>query len=435
MPDTGNIDYHSEPVQEIMGTIPSWITRWGVTVIFAVFTLIVIGCCIIRYPQTVDGGISVTSSCPPSELTARYDGLIDRVCVIDGQKVRPGELIALLSTPARYEDILSLNGYLAMSDTLSLETMSGMRILSENLELGSLQGEWSTLQKSFRDYRHYLETNQTAVKKELVRQQIEGQRSHYATLTRQKSLLDREAGMECSALERDSILFAKKAISQAEYETSLKGFLSKMNTVAGFEAGLEATALGILQLEQQLVELDLQRAAETEEYESDIRRQIYRFKAQAAIWLDTYAIISPSEGIVSLQDYWSPGQHVNVGDVIANITPEGPSEVTGRMKVSSVGFGKVALGQTVNVRLNGFPYMEYGMLKGVVANIAAVPEKMQDGSVAYTVAVDFPDGLESTYRKEFPLIQHMDGEARIITKDRRLIEQFMDPIVSLFRNR
>lgn len=132
--------------------------------------------------------------------------------------------------------------------------------------------------------------------------------------------------MACSFLYRrvgrDSILFAKKAISQAEYETSLKGFLSKMNTVAGFEAGLEATALGILQLEQHLVELDLQRAAETEEYESDIRRQIYRFKAQAAIWLDTYAIISPSEGIVSLQDYWSPGQHVNVGDVIACITPE-----------------------------------------------------------------------------------------------------------------
>ena len=29
----------------------------------------------------------------------------------------------------------------------------------------------------------------------------------------------------------------------------------------------------------------------------------------------------------------------------------------------------------------------------------------------------------------------MDGEAQIITRDRRLIEQFIDPIVSLFRNR
>ena len=93
MPHNREINYHSEPVQEIMGTIPSWITRWGVTVIFAVFTLIVIGCCIIRYPQTVDAGISITSSCPPSELTARYDGLIDRVYVIDGQKVQRLQIV------------------------------------------------------------------------------------------------------------------------------------------------------------------------------------------------------------------------------------------------------------------------------------------------------------------------------------------------------
>ena len=339
MPHNRDINYHSEPVQEIMGTIPSWITRWGVTVIFAVFTLIVIGCCIIRYPQTVDAGISITSSCPPSELTARYDGLIDRVCVIDGQKVQAGELIALLSTPARYEDVISMNEYLSMSDTLDLDRMAQMPILTADLQLGGLQSQWSTLQKAFRDYSHYLETDQVSVKKGLLKQQIEGQKSHHATLMRQKTLLDSEVEMERKTLERDSLLYARKAISQVEYETSRKGFLSKMNTVAGFEASLEATALGILQLEQQLVELDLQRVTETETHESQIYQQIYQLKAQVATWLDTYAIIAPSNGIVSLQDYWSPGQHVSVGDVIANITPEDPSEVTGRMKVSSVGFG------------------------------------------------------------------------------------------------
>jgi len=184
MPRIGDINYHSEPVQEIMGTIPSWITRWGVTVIFAVFALIVLGCCIIRYPQTVDAGISITSSCPPSELTARYDGLIDRVCVIDGQKVQTGELIALLSTPARYEDVISMNEYLSMSDTLGLNRMSQMPVLTADLQLGGLQSQWSTLQKAFRDYSHYLETDQVSVKKGLLRQQIEGQRSHHATLLR-----------------------------------------------------------------------------------------------------------------------------------------------------------------------------------------------------------------------------------------------------------
>ena len=209
MPHNRDIKYHSEPVQEIMGTIPSWITRWGVTVIFAVFALIVIGCCIIRYPQTVDASISITSSCPPSELTARYDGLIDRVCVIDGQKVQTGELIALLSTPARYEDVISMSVYLSLSDTLNLDRMAQMPVLSADLQLGGLQGQWSTLQKAFRDYSHYLETDQVAVRKGLISQQIEGQRSHHATLMRQKTLLDSEVEMERETLERDSLLYAR----------------------------------------------------------------------------------------------------------------------------------------------------------------------------------------------------------------------------------
>lgn len=53
---------HSEPVQEIMGVIPSWITRWGVTIILSILLVILIGCCIIRYPETVSGTIELISS-------------------------------------------------------------------------------------------------------------------------------------------------------------------------------------------------------------------------------------------------------------------------------------------------------------------------------------------------------------------------------------
>ena len=92
----------------------------------------------------------------------------------------------------------------------------------------------------------------------------------------------------------------------------------------------------------------------------------------------------------------------------------------------------------VNVKLNGFPYMEFGVLKGMVKQISAVPRQIstsEGNTIAYTVDIIFPGGLVSTYGKLFPIVQQMDGTAEIITKDRRLIEQFIDPIISLFRNR
>ena len=42
--------------------------------------------------------------------------------------------------------------------------------------------------------------------------------------------------------------------------------------------------------------------------------------------------------------------------------------------------------------------------------------------------------MVTTYGRELRLIQKMDGTAEIITKDRRLIMRFLDPIAALFKN-
>ena len=150
--------------------------------------------------------------------------------------------------------------------------------------------------------------------------------------------------------------------------------------------------------------------------------------------MKNYFDLSGRVGVVSLQNVWGRGKWVNSGDVIVSVATDGGMKVKGRLKVPSSGFGKVAVGQTVNIKLNGFPYLEFGILKGVVVSISPVPEDTAAG-LAYTVDVDLPKGLESTYHKEFPFVQNMDGNAEIITEDMRLIEQFVRPIRSLFLNK
>ena len=123
MPNHDN-NFHSEPVQEIMGKVPSWITRWGVTVIAGIFAVMIIGCCIIKYPQTITSTVTLSSYNPPSDLAARYDGLLDSVFVSNGQAVRHGQLIALLSTHANYGDITTVEHVLEIhsGNAISLAT-------------------------------------------------------------------------------------------------------------------------------------------------------------------------------------------------------------------------------------------------------------------------------------------------------------------------
>lgn len=440
MPERGD-NYYSEPVQEIMGSIPSWITRWGVTVIAGIFALIVIGCCIIRYPQTLTSSITLTSENPPSDLAARYDGLLDTVCVVNGQKVSGGDLVALLSTPADYGDIMAVRDLL---DSLSSRERDALPdavsspSLYENYRLGDLQSSWSELVRSCRAYLNWSEIDQSGHKKRLVEEQIGKNREYYGDLLAQKAVLEQDMRYEQAGLERDSLLMAEGAISRAEYEATLKNWTSKKGSLASFEATLTSTQLSILQLRQQLTELEIQRQNEETEHLRGIMQQASQLKAQVAQWLEQYAVISPADGTVSLQKVWSRGQHVLVGDVIASVVPDEGDRVIGRLQVPSSGFGKVEEGQTVNVRLNGFPYMEFGVLKGVVESIPAVPQTVttaEGNSIVYTVEVSFPDSLVTTYGKELPMVQQMDGTAEIITRDRRLIGQFIDPVLSLFKNR
>lgn len=90
----------------------------------------------------------------------------------------------------------------------------------------------------------------------------------------------------------------------------------------------------------------------------------------------------------------------------------------------------------MNVRLNGYPYMEYGLLIGVVGHISSVPEEatVQQASPQYTAEIIFPNGMKSSYGKKLKLIQKMSGTAEIITEERSLMMRLIDPIVTLLKS-
>lgn len=426
--------FYSDEAQEIIGSVPSWVVRWGITVVFVIFAGIVAGCYFIKYPQIVTAPITITTVNPPADLAARYDGLLDTVCVSNGDTVRQGQLLALFATPARYDDISAIERSLQGSCAEPLSALVRSEWLDETYTLGDLQSTWAEFLRQCLDYRHYLDIDYIGRKKQLLAAQIDKNAEYYDRLQTQKRLLLKDLDYGRRTLERDSLLLSEAVISSADYEATAQGFLSKQNSKAGFDATLTSTELTILQTRQQIVELSVQEENEKAEYEHALDQLRQQLLAGIAQWKEQYAVIAPAGGRVSLQSYWSRGQHVSVGSILASIVPEGKTEVLGRMQVPSSGFGKVEQGQAVNVKLNGFPYMEFGVLKGTIRSISAVPVQTAAG-VTYTVEVVFPGELTTTYKKELPLIQQMDGTGEIITEDMRLIEQFIRPVVSLFKNR
>ena len=97
-----------------------------------------------------------------------------------------------------------------------------------------------------------------------------------------------------------------------------------------------------------------------------------------------------------------------------------------RANVPVSGLGKVRTGQEVNIKLSGFPYMEYGVLKGRISTLSLVP-----AGEYYIAEIDLVNGLRSTYGISLDFINEMTGTADIITDNSRLIFRLIKPLRSL----
>ena len=141
---------------------------------------------------------------------------------------------------------------------------------------------------------------------------------------------------------------------------------------------------------------------------------------------EKYLVTSPIKGKLTFTTIWSINQEVTTGELIATVIPHLQTAIIAKAFIPPSGFGKVEIGQTVNIKLSGFPYMEFGLLKGNIRSISLVP-----GSKGYVAEIELSKGMTTTYRENLKFIQQMDGTAEIITKKMRLIVRLVNPLKAL----
>ena len=94
------IELRSEEVQEVMGEIPPWILRWGITTLFVIVMALLTGSWFFKYPDTIKAEITVTSSDPPVSIIARSSGKIDDIFIKNNEAVECQAILAVIQNPA-----------------------------------------------------------------------------------------------------------------------------------------------------------------------------------------------------------------------------------------------------------------------------------------------------------------------------------------------
>lgn len=108
-------DFHSPEVDEIMGRMPHWILRWGITVIFTIFAGIIVMSCFISASRTVAGEIMLSSDNPSVQLSANASGRVILLHEPAAASVSEGTPIACIGKYADYERVGRAESYLRQS--------------------------------------------------------------------------------------------------------------------------------------------------------------------------------------------------------------------------------------------------------------------------------------------------------------------------------
>lgn len=425
------IELRSEEVQEVMSEIPPWILRWGITTLFLIVMVLLIGSWFFKYPDTITANITVTSLEPPTSIIARSTGKIDEIFIQNNQKVKAGTPLSVIQNPAKTQDMLAL---INMMESWEQSGYSEDKIkcffTDKFLALGSIQSVYATFLSSLSDYQNYRTLNYYPKKIASQKQQLAAQREYHNRIIRQLSVAIEQFHITKRIFERDSILVAKKMISDNEYDVSKSGFLKNKQSYLSFRVSLKQSKLQLIKGEETLLDLQQQAIELERKFLLSLRNATEALNAQIKSWERDYLLKSPINGIVTQMGVWSSNQNVNAGETVFTVMPLQQNISKGKAMLPIQGAGKVKIGQRVNVRINNFPDQEFGYLIGKVESISSIPTA--DGF--YVVEISFPNGMRTNYGRTLPITQQMLGSADIITEDLRLMERFIMPVKKLLKN-
>ena len=430
-----NIELRSEEVQEIMGTPPKWIIRRGIVIISAVVLVLLAGSCFYKYPDIIKARVTIVSENPPISIVARSDGKLDKIFVADKQKVSANTILGIIENPTNYEDVYSLINVLnSIQDFFqSPEKFVGLSF-EKDYRLGLYHSYYSSFVSRLKDYQTFFSYNSFDQRIHSLNKQVTGYENYLQKSRDKISVLRQDCELANSQYRRDSLLNLRDVMSDVNLEKSQAAMLKQKFAYQNAMTQLASTQITTDNLINQIQEQKVLKVETEKKLLAGLKEKYDNLVNQLRSWEQVFVLKTPVEGEVTFTNYWSANQFVSSGNVVFTIIPENSQDIIGKAIIPVLGAGKIKPGQKVNIKLDNYPHMEFGIIEGTIISISAVPVVSEKGNY-YTAEIQLKNRLITNYKKELPFNQEMQGTAEIITKDRRLIERLIEPLVSIFRER
>ncbi|MFC4689975.1 hypothetical protein ACFO5T_05995 [Dokdonia genika] len=425
-----NIDELEVSSNGFIETAPKRLVWYGYTIIVVIFIGLLMSATVIKYPVVINGTVKITTLDPPERIKSKKGGIVQKLFISNGDSIKSNQVLLALRSEANFYDIEILKNRLKNLRFRNNDTVVDFILKRDliflkqlgNLELGTIRGELNTLENLLSDYIRTEEFPIQTVKLSSYKGLTSSSAEDIRLLKRNRNQILKELIIAEQNEKRYKNLYELGVVSQIELEATQKHTLIieqklNINSVKISSAGnsvLESSAneliLGL--------DYNLQKARKL----ADIQTSLKELETAIELWEEKFLLRAQSEGKVHFLERLNDNSIVETEKVIMLIENLNINrELVGEILVSPSNYGRVRLGQNVEIILESYPEGEFGFLRGKIMQISDVPNLESQ----YSIMVKLENELRTSANKVIPYREGLAGTCEIITQEISLMKRML----------
>jgi multidrug resistance efflux pump len=423
MTEHENIELRSEEVQEVLGTPPGWMARFGTLLALIAFVILGYVGYMIEYPDTVEAGIQISSSDPPKRLVTQMSGRIGLIRVENESRVQAEEVLMVFDNQAYIEDVLTLEDAILAVKNPTDSTLLAFAVPG-NLVLGDLKNSLFDFYARQSEYQRFLSSPRDRLTQSQQQREIEKMRTLTRSDEERLANINRQIASVESRLREQERLVREGLQAERRLDAIREELLNLQRIRESIESSIKSRSFDVERIRSEMSGLRVGTRENQAEAAAALLEGFRRLQRSVSEWKSKFVISSPIDGIVSLDlQQISEQQFVEENREVGVVVPLQQHEVKGIIQIDASQSVKVENGQKVIIKLDSYAFAEHGALIGRLSSKSQVPI---DGKI--TVEVLFPDGLVTTLGRRLDPSREMRGQAAIVTVDKRLIQRVFEGI-------
>lgn len=400
-------------------------------------------------------------------IQSRAGGVVTAVRVREGEAVKRGQLLMQLDKTPLHNQLQSLSiqrrqliqeiailrmAQQGQSIPVSARRQAGVspellnQVQTRLLLVAQLTGDPTGLdavqrqrfdlyQQQLRDRQAISRLQITNISSQIGQADAQAAQTQYQLQTEQELLANIEPLVDAGAIARVTLLQRKVGVSDLQSQLIQNDLQKRQLEIGQLQTRVETgKALNDSQqnLQQQLSALDTQFDTTIKESQRQLLEINARLK-QVQLDLKNQDLRAPADGIVFNLGPKLPGMVTQPGQTLLQVVPN--ESLTARVQVANADIANIREGMPVDVRIDAYPFTEFGAIKGVVAKVSREAIKTTDqpaGAAVFPVEVRLDRQFLERQSQRLALTPGMSIATLIKVRQRAPISYVTEEITKAF---